>query len=109
MNKAGAFVSPYAAVFPFTQDELPNSISSPDWNKLDLNMTGDTALNSSVDYDRPRGPRQLSRGLVAVGVANSSSSSQWVESTDPWMSRMFVIVIVIDGSSLWVMTTKTWA
>ncbi|CAL8471108.1 g10650 [Coccomyxa elongata] len=39
MNKAGAFVSPYAAVFPFTQDELPNSISSPDWNKLDLNIT----------------------------------------------------------------------
>ncbi|BDA45294.1 probable focal adhesion kinase 1 at C-terminar half [Coccomyxa sp. Obi] len=39
MNRAGSFVSPYTSVFPFTQDELPNSISSPDWNKLDLNMT----------------------------------------------------------------------
>lgn len=40
MNKAGAFVTPNASVFPFFQSELPPSISSPDWYKLDLNDTG---------------------------------------------------------------------
>lgn len=44
MNRAGAFVTPYATVFPFNQDELPASISSPDWDKLDLNTTGETAM-----------------------------------------------------------------
>ncbi len=43
-NKEGAFVSPYAAVFPFNQDEMPASIFSPDWNKLDLNTSGETAM-----------------------------------------------------------------
>ena len=38
-NKAGAYVSPYACVFPFMPDELPSSIASPDWNRLDLNVT----------------------------------------------------------------------
>lgn len=65
MNKAGAFVSPYAAVFPFTKDELPNSISSPDWNKLDLNITG-------TPPDPPDSPQQA-KGPKAVPKASSST------------------------------------
>ena len=38
-NKAGAFVSPFACPFPFTPAELPRSIASPDWARLDLNAT----------------------------------------------------------------------
>lgn len=38
-NRAGAFVLPSQVAFPFTPDEMPRSIGSRDWNKLDLNMS----------------------------------------------------------------------
>ena len=39
-NRGGVFVSPYNCPFPFHQDELPPSISSPSWSTLDFNATG---------------------------------------------------------------------
>jgi len=39
-NRADAYVSPSAAVFPYYFEELPASIASPDWNKLQLSMSG---------------------------------------------------------------------
>lgn len=38
-NRAGAFVVPAQSAFPFTPEEMPPSIASRDWNKLDLNMS----------------------------------------------------------------------
>ena len=38
-NRAGAFVLPSQAAFPFTPEEMPQSITSRDWDKLDLNMS----------------------------------------------------------------------
>jgi hypothetical protein len=40
MNKAKVFVRPESSVFPYNQSELPRSIASPDWNKLNLNTSG---------------------------------------------------------------------
>lgn len=43
LNKAGNFVTPQAAIFPFNETEMPSSIASPDWMNLDLNATGAAA------------------------------------------------------------------
>ena len=40
LNKGGLYISPYNCPFPFHQDELPPSISSPAWNTLNFNATG---------------------------------------------------------------------
>lgn len=45
-NKGNLFVSPYNCPFPFHFDELPPSISSPNWGNLDFNATGEPDLES---------------------------------------------------------------
>jgi hypothetical protein len=40
LNKGNQFISPYNCPFPFNFDELPPSISSPNWVNLDFNATG---------------------------------------------------------------------
>lgn len=59
LNRGNVFVSPYNCPFPFHQDEMPPSISSPAWSTLDLNATG-------VDDLYPEGlhPEQIQSGCL---------------------------------------------
>ena len=59
LNRGNVFVSPYNCPFPFHQDEMPPSISSPAWSTLDLNATG-------VDHLHPEGlhPDQMQSGCL---------------------------------------------
>ena len=58
-NRGGVFVSPYNCPFPFHQDELPPSISSPTWSALDFNATGEVRLHPERSH-----PERMQSGCL---------------------------------------------